>query len=211
MLVDCVTSLGGCAVDLDRHGVDAAFSGSQKCLGCPPGLAPISLSARAVQRIEARKGPPPTWYFDLGLIGRYWNAERAYHHTAPVQMIYGLHESLRLCLEEGLDARFARHRHASNLLRSGLEALGLSLPVNVDHRLPQLTVVSIPTSLGGNAKPVDEKALRRTLLERFGVEIGGGLGAFAGKAWRIGTMSEGATERAVTLTLGALGAVLKKG
>lgn len=201
LLIDAVTSLGGVAVDLDAHGVDMAYSGTQKCLSCPPGLAPLSASPRAVARIQSRTEAPVSWYLDLSLLATYWLGKagggRAYHHTAPINMIYGLHEALRLALTEGLAARFARHRAVSRALAAGLEALGLGLPVAVADRLPQLTLVSVPDG-------IDEAQVRRTLLDRSGIEIGGGLGAFAGKAWRIGMMGSGRTGENAALCVQAL-------
>ena len=203
LLVDAVTSVGGVPVEMDAHGVDALYSGTQKCLSCPPGLAPVSLSARAQARLSARKAPVQSWYADLSMITRYWGGERLYHHTAPINMLYGLHEALRLTLEEGLEARHARHALHGRALAAGLEALGLTLPVPVEERMPQLTLVGIPDG-------VDDLAVRRTLLADYGLEIGGGLGAFKGKAWRIGLMGASATRRHVTLCLAALGDALTR-
>ncbi len=204
LLVDAVTSLGGCAVDLDAHGVDAAYSGTQKCLSCPPGLAPLSVSARAVQALSTRRRPAVSWYLDLALIARYWlgteesgGTARAYHHTAPINMIYGLHEALRLVLEEGLEARFARHRRISSAFAAGLQAMDLVLPVPAAERLPQLTLVAVPQG-------IDEARVRADLLAEHSLEIGGGLGAFAGRAWRIGLMGAGCTEGNARLCLSAL-------
>ncbi len=198
LLADCVTSLGGVPVDLDKHGVDAAYSGTQKCLSVPPGLAPVSLSERAMAVVAARKTPVQSWYLDLSLLSSYWSGKkRAYHHTAPVNMNYALHAGLWLALAEGLDARFARHSLHSRALAAGLEALGLSLPVSPECRLPQLTLVEVP-------EQVDEAAVRRFLLDEIGLEIGGGLGAFAGRAWRIGLMGASCTRQHVSLCLAGL-------
>lgn len=197
LLVDAVTSLGGVPVEADQHGIDALYSGTQKCLSCPPGLAPITLSVRARDVLSARKHPVQSWYADLGLISRYWGGERLYHHTAPINMLYGLHEALRLVFLEGTAARFERHRRLSRALWAGLSALGLSLPVPEAERLPPLTLVEIPDG-------VDEARLRRLLLTRFQLEIGAGLGAFKGKAVRIGLMGESCSERNVLLCLAAL-------
>ena len=197
LVVDAVTSLGGVAVDVDRMGIDAVYSGTQKCLSCPPGLSPVSFSERAQRVLEHRKTPIQSWYFDLTLIGRYFGEERVYHHTAPVNMIYALHESLRLVLEEGLDARYRRHRGQAQALWAGLERLGITLPVESSMRLPPLTLARIPEG-------ADDRAVRARLLDEHGIEIGGGLGEFAGKAWRIGLMGASSTLRHVELCLGAL-------
>jgi len=203
LLVDCVTSLGGMPVELDRYGVDAAYSGTQKCLSCPPGLAPVSFSARAEAVMAARKTPSQSWYLDLGLIAKYWGGERAYHHTAPINQLYGLHEALRLALEEGLEARYARHTRNGKTLASGLEALGLSLWVQPDDRLAQLTSVRLPEGF-------DDARGRRYLLDEFGIEVGGGLGPMAGKVWRIGLMGYGSTLPNIELCLTAIRAALNE-
>jgi len=197
LVVDAVTSLGGVAVDVDRMGIDAVYSGTQKCLSCPPGLSPVSFSERARNVLENRKTPIQSWYFDLTLIGRYFGTERVYHHTAPVNMVYALHESLRLVLEEGLDARYRRHQDNAQALWAGLEQLGIALPVEPPVRLPPLTLARIPEG-------ADDRAVRVQLLDNHGLEIGGGLGEFAGKAWRIGLMGESSTPSHVELCLGAL-------
>jgi len=197
LMIDAVTSTGGVPVDLDDHGVDAMYGGTQKCLSAPPGLAPVSFSDRAVAALQDRKSPVQSWYLDLSLITKYWGGERAYHHTAPVNSVYALHEALRLVLEEGLEARYARHARHGASLAEGLEGLGLSLPVAANTRMPQLTVVSIPDG-------VQDKAVRAHLLEHLGLEIGGGLGPMAGKVWRIGLMGSACTERNVTLCVAGL-------
>ncbi len=197
LIVDCVTSLAGCDLRLDDWGIDAAYSGTQKCLSCPPGLSPVSLSERARDVLKKRKSKVPSWYLDLGLIASYWGGERAYHHTAPINMIYGLHEALRLALEEGLEARFERHARNGRAFAAGLRAMGLAIPVPDAERLPQLTPVTIPHG-------VEDGAVRGYLLREFGIEIGGGLGPMKGKAWRIGLMGAGSTRRNVLLCLGAL-------
>ena len=202
LLVDTVTSLAGVPVDVDRMGIDAVYSGTQKCLSCPPGLSPVSFSERARRVLSARKTPVQSWYFDLNLIGPYFGGERVYHHTAPVNMIVALHEALRLVLEEGLEARYARHRAQATALRQGLDALGLALPVAETSRLPPLTLVRIPEG-------IDDRTVRAKLLADHGLEIGGGLGAFKGKAWRIGLMGASATARHVELCLGALEEALR--
>jgi alanine-glyoxylate transaminase/serine-glyoxylate transaminase/serine-pyruvate transaminase len=202
LVVDAVTSLGGVAVDVDCLGIDAAYSGTQKCLSCPPGLSPVSFSERAHGVLSKRKTPVQSWYFDLNLIGQYFGGERVYHHTAPVNMIFGLHEALRLVLEEGLERRYARHREQAQALYRGLEALGLELPVEVSARLPPLTLVRLP-------RGVDDGSVRAKLLADHSLEIGGGLGDFKGKAWRIGLMGASATARHVELCLSALDEVLR--
>jgi alanine-glyoxylate transaminase/serine-glyoxylate transaminase/serine-pyruvate transaminase len=205
LLVDAVTSVGGVPVAMDAHRIDALYSGTQKCLSCPPGLSPVSLSARARELLFARKTSTPSWYGDLSLITRYWGSERAYHHTAPINMLMALHEALRLVLMEGLEARYARHELHGTALRSGLLAMGLTLPVPPAARMPQLTLVQVPPG-------VDEARVRAHLLREHGLEIGAGLGTFKGKAFRIGLMGESATRRNVTLCLSALfGALQREG
>lgn len=203
-LVDTVTSLGGVPVEVDERGIDVAYSGTQKCLSVPPGLAPITLSERAMDRIGARKTEVHSWYLDLSLIGSYWGGERAYHHTAPVNALYGLHEGLRIILEEGLQERFERHRRIGAALQGGLLERGLELLVDEGCRLPQLTAVRVPAG-------VDEAVFRRQLLERFGIEIGGGLGPLAGVIWRVGLMGETCREENVTLFLSALDELMEGG
>lgn len=201
LLLDCVTSLGGTPLFADDWGVDAVYSGTQKCLSCPPGLAPVSFSPRAQEALAAREHPVQSWYLDLSLVGSYWGSDRAYHHTAPINMLYGLHEALRLTLDEGLEARWMRHALHGRALVAGLEAMGLELVVPVEVRLPQLTAVRIPDG-------VDDARVRRHLLEQFDLEIGGGLGPMKGKAWRIGLMGAGACRKNVTLCLAALASAL---
>lgn len=202
VIMDCVTSLGGIPVLLDEWGIDAAYSGSQKCLSCTPGLAPVSFSPRAVEKIRARQTPCPSWFLDLGLVMGYWSgAKRTYHHTAPVNPLYGLHEALRMLAEEGLEAAWERHARMHARLGAGLEALGLEFVVAGEWRLPQLNAVRVPAGL-------DEAAARGRLLEEFGLEIGAGLGALAGKVWRLGLMGHSARPANVSLCLSALAAVL---
>lgn len=201
LILDCVTSLGGVRVDLDAQGVDAAYSGTQKCLGCPPGLAPVSLSDRARAVVRGRSRPVGTWYFDLELLARYWGGERAYHHTPSPSLVYALHEALRMIAEEGLEARFARHRANAEALWRGLEALGLELLVPASHRLPTLTTVRVPESAG-------EAAVRARLRDDYGIEIGAGLGPLQGKIWRIGLMGHSSQRANVALLLSALREVL---
>lgn len=199
LLVDAVTSLGGMPVEVDAWGIDACYSGTQKCLSCPPGLSPVTFSERAVARMDAREGKVQSWYLDLSMIRSYWGEARAYHHTAPVNMTYALHEALLIAHEEGLEARFARHRRHHVALRAGLEALGLTY---VPQRsLPMLNAVRVPDG-------VDDAAVRGALLSEHGIEIGGGLGPFKGQAWRIGLMGASCTRRHVTTLLGALGPLL---
>jgi alanine-glyoxylate transaminase/serine-glyoxylate transaminase/serine-pyruvate transaminase len=203
LLVDMVTSLGGTEVRLDDWGVDVAYSGSQKCLGCPPGLAPVSFGPRAVEAMERRQGPPPNWYLDLSLIGKYWSQERFYHHTAPISLVYAMREALRLVYEEGLAQRFDRHRAISQQLQEGLEELGLELFAPAHLRAPMLTTVKIPEG-------VEDAQVRSRLLQEYGVEIGGGLGQLKGKIWRIGLMGYSCQTRNVTLLLAALKEILRE-
>jgi len=201
-LVDTVTSLGGTPVAMDAWHGDALYSGTQKCLSCPPGLAPVSFSSRAVEKLHARKTKVPNWYLDLTLIISYWEgATRAYHHTAPINMLYGLHQALRCILDEGQDAVFARHRAAHEQLVAGLERLGLSMLVESSSRLPMLNAVSLPEG-------IDEAAVRKRLLTDHDIEIGGGLGPLAGKIWRIGLMGHTARPENVERLLDALAAEL---
>ena len=202
-IVDAVTSLGGSPLRVDDWGIDAIYSGSQKCLSCTPGLSPVSFSERAVARIQARSHKVQSWFLDLNLVMGYWGGggKRAYHHTAPINALYALHESLVILAEEGLENSWERHRRHHDALRAGLEAMGLQFLVDAGHRLPQLNAVHVPEG-------VDEAAVRSELLERYGLEIGAGLGPYAGKVWRIGLMGYGASERNVLLCLSALEAVL---
>jgi alanine-glyoxylate transaminase/serine-glyoxylate transaminase/serine-pyruvate transaminase len=195
--LDTVTSLAGIPVEIDAWGIDAAYSGSQKCLSCPPGLAPVSFGERAVAAINARKTKVQSWYLDLTMIQRYWGEDRFYHHTAPVSMNYALREALVLVAKEGLEARFGRHEQNGHALHAGLRAMGLSLATDPEHCLPQLTCVRIPEG-------IDDLAVRRRLLTDWGIEIGGGLGPFKGKAWRIGLMGHSSRQSNVTLVLSAL-------
>jgi alanine-glyoxylate transaminase/serine-glyoxylate transaminase/serine-pyruvate transaminase len=200
-MVDAVTSLGGSEVTVDRLGIDYCYSATQKCLGCPPGLSPVAMSARARQTVQDRKRKPSSWYLDLNLIANYWGESHTYHHTAPVSNIVGLREGLRVILEEGLRARIERHRRNSAALRSGLEALGLDLVVQEGFRLDQITPVWIPDG-------VDDGEVRRALLRGYSIEIGRGLGDFAGKVWRIGLMGDSSRAEYVLALLSALEAVL---
>jgi alanine-glyoxylate transaminase/serine-glyoxylate transaminase/serine-pyruvate transaminase len=204
LLVDMVTSLGGMEVDVDGWSVDIAYSGSQKCLGVPPGLSPFTASARALER---RVDRPTSWYLDLGMLARYVHAVegggRVYHHTAPVTMVGALHAGLGHIMAEGLDAVWLRHAECGAALQSGLEDLGLELLVETPHRLAQLTTVRVPDG-------VDEAEVRRRLLQRFGIEIGAGAGPLTGRVWRIGCMGHVARPRNVVMLLGALAEVLER-
>jgi alanine-glyoxylate transaminase/serine-glyoxylate transaminase/serine-pyruvate transaminase len=197
LLADTVTSLGGTPVKVDEWQLDAVYSGTQKCLSCPPGLAPVTFSPRAVAAIEARKTKVASWYLDMTMVRNYWGQDRAYHHTAPINMNYALREALAVVLEEGLEARFARHTRNHLALKSGLAAMGLSYTVEEGSQLPMLNAVLIPDG-------VDELKVRQQLLGEFGIEIGGGLGPMKGKTWRIGLMGETSTPRNVLLLLAAL-------
>jgi alanine-glyoxylate transaminase/serine-glyoxylate transaminase/serine-pyruvate transaminase len=201
LLIDCVTSLGGIPVEIDGWGVDIAYSGTQKCLGVPPGLSPFTVSERARERVVDR---PQSWYLDLNLLGAYTGAAtgaRTYHHTAPISMIFALHAGLGALLDEGLEDAWHRHEECGRLLREGLQCLGFRLFAEEGHRLPELTTVWVPDG-------VDEAKARQLLLERHGIEVGGGLGAFAGKVWRIGCMGHTARPRNVSTLLAALREVL---
>ncbi len=197
LLVDCVTALGCIPVQVDHWQVDAVYSCTQKGLGCPSGLAPVSFSPRAVEAIERRKTKVQSFYLDALLLARYWGEERLYHHTAPISMIYALHEGLRIVLEEGLPQRFARHLKNHQALKAGLGALGISYTALEGHQLPQLNAVRIPAGVG-------DLPVRKQLLNEFGIEIGGGLGEFKGKAWRIGLMGHGSRPNNVLLFLAAM-------
>jgi alanine-glyoxylate transaminase/serine-glyoxylate transaminase/serine-pyruvate transaminase len=197
MLADCVTSLGGVPVEIDAWGVDAAYSGTQKCLSCPPGLSPVTFSEAALERLRARTHKVQSWYLDVSLLEQYWGADRVYHHTAPITMVYALYEALRIVHEEGLEARFARHLKNHHALVAGLEALGMKMPVAAAHRLPMLNSVFVPDG-------VDEAGVRKRLLERHGIEIGAGLGPWRGRVWRIGLMGESSTPANVLVALAAL-------
>ncbi len=197
LLLDTVTSLGGVPVELDAWGVDAVYSGTQKCLSCPPGLAPVSFSPRAVEVINHRKTKVQSWYLDMTMVQRYWGEERFYHHTAPITMIYALREALRLVHEEGLEARWARHLRNHQALKAGLAALGIPYVAREGHQLPMLNAVRIP-------RGVDDLATRKRLLAEFGIEIGGGLGEFKGNAWRIGLMGYSSRANNVLVFLAAL-------
>ena len=203
VIIDTVTSLGGLEVALDRWDGDVSYSGTQKCLGCPPGLSPLTLGKRAEEVLYSRKTPVQSWYLDMSLLKSYWSENRAYHHTAPISMVYGLREGLRVVLEEGLEARFARHEHNAAALRAGLEAMGMKLFAEEDSRLPTLTTVWVPEG-------IDEAKVRRSLLLDYNIEIGGGLGPVAGRIWRIGLMGENSKPASVLSVLSAIEQLLDK-
>lgn len=203
-LVDAVTSLGGSELRTDQWGVDAVYSGTQKCLSVPPGLAPITMNERAVAKVRGRKTPVQSWFMDLNLVLGYWTggAQRSYHHTAPINALYGLHEGLRALAEEGVESAWARHRANHEALRDGLEALGLGFAVPEAERLPQLNAITIPDG-------VDDARVRRALLDDYSLEIGAGLGALAGKVWRIGLMGHGSRRENIELCIRALAGALR--
>ncbi len=202
-IVDTVTSLGGTPVKVDEWGADAVYSGTQKCLSCVPGLSPVTFSDRALEVVKNRKTPVQSWFLDLNLVLGYWGsgAQRTYHHTAPVNSLYALHEALRILQEEGLEASWARHELNHQALKAGLEAMGIGFVVKEGDRLPQLNAVTVPEG-------VDEAAVRKALLEGFNLEIGAGLGALAGRVWRIGLMGHASNRRNVLFCLAALETVL---
>ncbi|MBW2104596.1 MAG: alanine--glyoxylate aminotransferase [Deltaproteobacteria bacterium] len=200
-LVDMVTSLGGIDVAVDRIGIDVAYSGTQKCISCPPGLAPITFGPAAIKALESRKSPVVSWYLDMSMLRSYWGAERKYHHTAPINMIYALREALRIIAEEGLEARFARHKLNHRALVAGIEAMGLAMLVPESERLPMLNAVCIPEG-------VNDMKVRKALLTDFGIEIGGGLGNLQGKIWRVGLMGHSSSRKNVFLFLSALETLL---
>ena len=203
LLVDCVTSLGGVPMKIDEWDIDIAYSGTQKCLSCPPGLSPVTVGARAQEVIRRRKTKVGSWYLDLTMIEHYWGDERTYHHTAPISMNFAIREALRLVQEEGLEQRWVRHRTNSELLWKSLEGLGLRLIVPAERRLPSLTTVAVP----GN---VNEADVRKRLLEDYNIEIAGGLGAFKGKAWRIGLMGYSSRRENIAVLNSALAQLLDK-
>jgi alanine-glyoxylate transaminase/serine-glyoxylate transaminase/serine-pyruvate transaminase len=204
LIVDCVTSLGGVPVLVDEWGADAAYSGSQKCLGCPSGMAPVTLSPRACEAITARRRPAHAWYLDLELLERYWGGAHAYHHTISSSLVYALREGLRLVAEEGLEARWERHLTNAQMLWDGLETMGLALHVaDPALRVPSLTTVRVPDG-------VDEAQVRGRLRDEYGIEIGAGLGPLKGQVWRIGLMGHGSQKANVILLLAALVDLLKR-
>jgi alanine-glyoxylate transaminase/serine-glyoxylate transaminase/serine-pyruvate transaminase len=202
LIADTVTSLGGLPVRVDEWGIDAAYSGTQKCLSCPPGLGPVTFGPRAVEKLTGRGTPVTSWYLDLSLLVAYWGGgQRTYHHTAPISMNYALREALRLVAEEGLDRRWRRHRETAEALWSGLEAMGLDCHVAVEHRLPSLTTIGVPAG-------IDAGRVVKTLLTEHGIEIGGGLGELAGRVWRVGLMGYNSRRENVDRLLDALSQVL---
>lgn len=202
-MVDAVTSLGGCEVNVDRWHIDYCYSATQKCLGAPPGLSPVALSSRAHDAIKNRKGKPASWYLDLELIANYWGSDHVYHHTAPVSMIIALREALLIVLEEGLETRFTRHKKNAAALRAGLAALGMELASPEGYRLDQITPVWIPEG-------IDDLQVRQSLLVDYKIEIGRGLGQHAGKVWRIGLMGESSRTEYVMTLLSALEKILPR-
>ena len=200
-LVDMVTSLGGMKVAVDSMGIDVAYSGTQKCISCPPGLAPITFGPAAIKALESRKSPIVSWYLDMSMVRSYWGAERKYHHTAPINMIYALREALRIIAEEGLEARFVRHQLNHRALVAGIDAMGLAMLVPEPERLPTLNAVCIPEG-------VNDMKVRKALLTDFGIEIGGGLGNLQGKIWRVGLMGHSSSRKNVFLFLSVLETVL---
>jgi alanine-glyoxylate transaminase/serine-glyoxylate transaminase/serine-pyruvate transaminase len=201
LVVDAVTSLGGLNVKVDSWEIDACFSVSQKCLSCPPGLAPVTFSAAAEQVMAKRKSKVQSWYLDMNMIRRYWEPERIYHHTAPINMNYGLHEALCIVLEEGLEAGWQRHLECHLALKAGLKEIGLTYLADPNHLLPMLNAVAVPEG-------VDDVEVRNRLVNEYGISIGGGLGEYKGKAWRIGLMGQSATQRHVDMLLSALKLIL---
>lgn len=201
LIVDAVTSLGGVPVKIDKVGIDACYSGTQKCLSAPLGLAPVTFSKGALEVMDKKKEKVQSWYLDLSMIRNYWGGERAYHHTAPISMNYALYEALKLIEEEGLENTFARHKKLGKALQNGLEAMGLELHVKEEYRLPQLTAVRVPEG-------VNEASVRKQLLDNFSIEIGSGLDELKGKVWRIGLMGHSCNPKNVITVLSALEQIL---
>jgi alanine-glyoxylate transaminase/serine-glyoxylate transaminase/serine-pyruvate transaminase len=202
-LVDAVTSLAGNQVKVDEWGIDAIYSGTQKCISAPPGLSPVSFGPAAVAIMDSRKTKVQSWYLDMSMIRKYWSgAKRAYHHTGPISMIYAMHEALRIVHEEGLEARIERHRRNHEILRDGLEAMGFEFIVAPEFRLPNLNAVKIPSGF-------DDAQIRNRLLNEYNIEIGAGLGDFAGKVWRIGLMGESCTQNHINILLSALKQIMR--
>jgi len=203
IIVDAVTSLGGAPLFIDEQSIDVCYSGTQKCLGCPPSLSPITLGPRAEERLSNRQSIVPNWYLDLSVVQKYWGKERTYHHTAPITANYALYEALRLVIEEGLENRWARHQQNAEMLWEGLEAIGLECLVDRQYRLPSLTTIKIPEG-------VDDMAVRGRLLSEYNIEIAGGLGDLKGKVWRIGLMGYSSRKENVVMILEALRRILNR-
>ena len=202
LIVDAVTSLGGIPILVDDIGIDVCYSGTQKCLSCPPGLGPITFGPKAIDKLQNRKLPVTSWYLDLSLVHKYWGGERTYHHTAPISSIYALYEGLRIIAEEGLENRWIRHQKTAELFWEGLEQIGLECHVDYKNRLPSLTTIKVPEG-------VDELSVRQRLLNEYFIEIAGGLGELKGKVWRVGFMGYSSNEENVYLLLEALKTILK--
>jgi len=200
-LVDVVTSLAGCEVKVDDWGIDICYSGTQKCLSVPPGLSPITISQKAMDRLHLRKKKVQSWYLDLTMIERYWGEERFYHHTAPISMLYGLREGLRIIFEEGLEARFQRHQTLGDRLKMELEKLGFRLFAQEGYRLPMLNSIYLP-------KGMEDLPVRKRLLNQYSIEVGGGLGQVKGKIWRVGLMGETCQIQNIEYLIGALKEIL---
>ncbi|MCF6094046.1 alanine--glyoxylate aminotransferase family protein [Microaerobacter geothermalis] len=203
LLVDAVTSLGGIHVSIDKVGIDACYSGTQKCISAPPGLSPVTFNERALEKMARRKSKVQSWYLDLSMIQNYWGKERFYHHTAPISMVYALREALRIIVNDGLEETIERHWRYGKILQNGIEAMGLKLHVEEGKRLPELTSIVIPEG-------VDDLAVRKNLLNQYGIEIGGGLGELKGKIWRVGLMGYSCQLRNVVLFLSAFEEVLRE-
>ncbi len=201
LIVDAVTSLGGVPLHVDETGIDICYSGSQKCLSCPPGISPITLGPRALELLDKRNNPVTNWYLDLTMVRKYWGKDRTYHHTAPISLNYALYEALRIVGEEGLEKRWERHRRNAEYLWQGLEEMGLELHVPLEHRLPSLTTIRVPDG-------VDELKVRSRLLNEYNIEIGGGLGELKGRVWRVGLMGYSSRPENVILFLSALDRIL---
>ena len=202
-VVDTVTSLAGTEVLTDEWGIDAIYSGTQKCISAPPGLSPVSFSPKAVEAMDSRNSKVQSWYLDMSMIRKYWEgAKRAYHHTGPISMIYGIHEALRIVFEEGLQNRFERHKQNHIKLKEGLESMGFEFLVAPEFRLPMLNAIKIPEG-------IDDAKVRGRLLNEYNIEIGAGLGEFSGKVWRIGLMGESCTQNHINLLLSALVQILE--
>jgi alanine-glyoxylate transaminase/serine-glyoxylate transaminase/serine-pyruvate transaminase len=202
-VVDTVTSLGGTQVKVDEWGIDAVYSGTQKCISAPPGLSPVSFSEKSLEIMDSRKSKVQSWYLDMSMIRKYWSGtKRAYHHTGPISMVYSIHEALRIVLEEGLEARFSRHKENHEELRDGLQDMGFEFLVAPAYRLPMLNAVKVPEGY-------DDAVIRGRLLNEYNIEIGAGLGEFAGKVWRIGIMGESCTKNHINILLGALKHIMR--